>query len=295
MAETIGYLGLGAMGAPMVRNLLAAGHPVAVYDPEPERVAALAAEGARPAGNPAAVAREAELILVCVTSGQAMEAAVTGPEGIVAGCREGQVVVDMTTNSPTICRRVAEALAPHGVALVDAPISGGPPRAAEATLSIMAGGPAAAFARCLPVLRRLGAQINHIGGHVGAGAQAKLVNQVIYGLNLLAVAEGYALAEKAGLDLEALTRALQGGLAHSDVLDIKAPKVMQRDFSPVGPVWMLKKDLGYVAEAMASLGVRLPAVEHLRELIATLSGQGHDDLDQLAILHLYEQWAGIDR
>jgi len=293
MAERLGFIGLGLMGTPMTRNLLRAGHAVTVWNRTRAKAEALAAEGARVAASPAAVARGANIVLACLADAAAVEAVVTGPEGVLAGIGPGQVFVDLSTNSPPVSARLAAALAGRGAQMLDAPVSGGDVGAAAGTLSIMAGGPAAAFRRCLPVLEVLGGRITHMGEAVGAGGYAKLANQIMVGIHLAALGEALVFGAKAGLDPRRLAGALAGGLANSEVLRVKLPKVLSGDFAPGGRVATQLKDLDYVAESLAAMDFELPVAGLVRELYRELAAAGHADEDHSAIVRLCEARAGV--
>src|SRR5690606_28498595 len=217
----IGFIGLGTMGAPMARRLVEAGHDVTVHSRTREREEPLAALGAKRAASPRACAEGAELVVTMVSDTPDVQAVVLGEQGAALGMERGSVLVDMSTIAPATTRRIAAALAEHGVAMLDAPVSGGSEGAERGTLSIMVGGEAAALERARPALEVLGTTITHVGPS-GAGQVAKAVNQTIIAGTYAAVAEGMALALAAGIDVEAALRALGGGAAGSWVLENRA-------------------------------------------------------------------------
>lgn len=294
MAERLGFLGLGIMGTPMTENLLKAGFAVTVFDTDQAKVEAAAAHGATPANSPAEVARESDIILACLPNAEVVEAVVTGADGILAGCREGQVFVDMTTSYPAASAALATRLSRSGVAMLDAPVSGGSGGAREGTLSIMAGGDPVVYARCLPVLEAMGRRITLMGAEVGMGGYAKLTNQIMVSMHLASVAEGLTFAAKAGLDMEKLIPALEAGWANSTVLNVKAPKVLERDFDPVGTVRVQHKDLTYILKAEEELGISLPYCKEIHAQYQMLIDQGKEGLDQMALIHLFEAMAGVE-
>jgi 3-hydroxyisobutyrate dehydrogenase-like beta-hydroxyacid dehydrogenase len=294
MMERIGFLGLGIMGGPMTRNLLQAGFAVTVFDPDATKVAAVAQAGAQAAPNAAAVARQADVVVACLPSAAIVEQAVAGPGGILEGCRDAQVFVDTTTSYPAASQRVAALLAPRGVAMLDAPVSGGNRGAEEGTLSIMVGGPATAFQRCLPVLEAMGQRITLIGEQVGAGGYAKLTNQIMVSIHLASVAEAFTFAQKAGLDLARLVPALEAGWANSKVLNVKAPKILTRDYSPTGTVRIQHKDLSYINRTAADLGLELQLSPQIQAMYQSLIDAGQEGLDQMALIKIWEQAAGVE-
>jgi len=297
--ETIGFIGLGAMGLPMAHNLLKAGFTVTGYDTGPARMTAHRDHGGAISENPADVARRSEIIITCLPSGKVVDTVVNGgddlPEGtgesIVEGCRPGQVLVDMTTNYPKDSASLAKMLAGRGVDMLDAPISGGDTGAVEGTLSIMVGGSREVFERCLPAFNAMGSQVTLLGDAVGAGGHAKLANQIMVYVNLASVMEALTYAAKAGVDVEKLIPALEAGHASSVLLNIKGRKALARDFSPVGPIWMAQKDLTYVGRAMEEMGFQLPFASQVQAMMTELARRGREGEDQAALIELFEEMA----
>ena len=287
--ERIGFLGLGIMGAPMTRNLIDAGFSVTVFDVDSAKVAAMQQAGATSAGSPASVAGETDIVVACLPSADVVEQAVNGPDGIIEGCRDGQVFVDTTTSFPAASQRVAEQLGTRGVAMLDAPVSGGRKGAEEAELSIMVGGPAAVFERCRPLLEAMGKRITLMGEEVGAGGYAKLTNQIMVSIHLASVAEAFTFARKAGVDLEKLVPALEAGWANSTVLNVKAPKVLANDYTPVGTVRIQHKDLSYVRRTASDLGMELKLCPQIEAMYEELIASGQERLDQMALIQIWEQ------
>ncbi len=294
MKEKVGYLGLGVMGTPMVRNLLRAGYPVVAWNRTRSKAEALAAEGAEVAGTPAEAAREATVLIACLGDAAAVEEVVTGGGGLLEAVGPGQVFIDMTTNSPPVSIRLARLLEEKGAGMLDAPVSGGDVGAIEGTLSIMVGGEPELFRRCLPLLEVLGGRVTLMGETVGAGGYAKLANQIMVAIHLAAMGEALVFGAKAGLDLNKLVPALQAGWANSTVLGVKAPKVLERDFTPVGTVAVQHKDLSYITRSMDDLGISLPFSNQLREMYAELIEQDKAGIDQMALIHLFEDMADVE-
>jgi 2-hydroxy-3-oxopropionate reductase len=292
--EKLGFLGLGIMGGPMTKNLLKAGFAVTVFDVDSARVQVAVGQGARAAASPAGVARQSDIILACLPSAEIVEQSVSGKGGILEGCRKGQVFVDHTTNFPASSIAVAEKLAAKGVDMLDAPVSGGNMGAEQAALSIMVGGKAAVFERCLPVLNALGKRVVLMGEQVGAGGYAKLVNQIMVSIHLASVAEAFVFAKKAGLDLKKLVSVLEAGWANSTVLNVKAPKILNNDYAPVGTCKIMQKDLSYITRAAAKMGVPVPFSEQVLDMYELLIEQGKGGVDQMALVHLLATEAGVD-
>lgn len=326
--DRVGVLGLGGMGGPMAARLIRAGFDVTVYDPVPASTERFAGLGARVAASAAEVVRLSEITVTSLPSADVLEAVASevadelGPGGSAdigdgANSRSAnsgpansgaansgpatndsvasesvdrpKFLIDTTTSYPEASIRAAAMLASVGVGMLDAPVSGGRQGATDGTLSIMIGGPSEALEACGPVLAELGTTITHFGEAVGAGGYAKLANQIIVSLHHSALAEAFAFAERAGLDLSQLVPALQAGWAASTVLDVKASKMIDKDYSPIGTVAIQDKDLTYILEAAKGLGVDLPASELVKDQFGGLLDQGFGGEDQIALLHLYSQ------
>ena len=269
----IGVIGLGIMGRPMARNLLRAGHEVTVWNRSRPGIDALLADGAAEAGSAREVAERCDIVITMVGDSPDVEEIALGPGGIIEGAHEGLVHIDMSTISPEVTRHIAARLAEAGVSMLDAPVSGGEQGAINATLSIMAGGEEAVFARCRPVFEALGTTIVYCGPS-GSGQLVKLCNQVIVGLNNLAVCEALVLCQKAGVDPERMLQAVSAGAASSWAVTNLAPKMLAGDFRPGFKVAHQEKDLRHALEAAESAGAQLPGTALVRELFAALSDSG---------------------
>lgn len=258
-APRIGFIGLGLMGVPMARRLLAAGFTLAVWNRSPAKSAQLAAQGARVADSPAALARECDVVMLCVADTAAVADVVFGVDGVAAGGGAGKLLVDFSSILPAATRDYAARLQSRcGMRWIDAPVSGGVPGAEQGTLAIMAGGDAADIERVRPLLALLSARCTHMGP-VGSGQVAKICNQMIVGLNALAIAEAVALAEQAGVDAARLPEALAGGFADSKPLQILAPRMATRTFEPVAwKVRTLLKDLDNAGVLARECAMELP-------------------------------------
>jgi 3-hydroxyisobutyrate dehydrogenase len=291
--DRVGFVGLGTMGAAMARNVAAAGFPLTVWNRTRDRAKALSDVGAIEARSPADVARASDVVVSCVSDTPDVEAVLFGEGGVAEGARRGQLVIDCSTISPSATRDFAARLEPLGVALVDAPVSGGSEGATNATLTIFVGGDAAQVERAKPVLAAMGKTITHVGP-VGAGQAVKAVNQVILAGAYLGVAEGIVLAIKAGLDVEQVVAALSGGAAQSWVLANRSGRMIANDY-PLGfKVALHRKDLGIALELARETGSVLPVAALCEQLEAGLIGRGHADEDLSAVARSIRELSGLD-
>ena len=286
----VGIIGLGIMGAPMARNLLRAGHPLTVHTRTRARAAGLLADGAAWADSPAALAAAVDAVVTMLPDTPAVEAVMAGPDGVLAGARAGLLAIDMSTIDPAAARALAERAAETGVALLDAPVSGGEQGAIAGTLSIMVGGAAAAFDRAGPLFAALGKRVTYMGGP-GQGQMTKLVNQVVGAGTLAAVAEGVLLAAGAGLDPAAVVEAVGGGAAASWMLAEQAPRMQRRDFAPGFMVRLQQKDLRLALASAERLGVPLPLTAVVQLLFTAVEARGGGELGTQAILTALEALA----
>jgi 2-hydroxy-3-oxopropionate reductase len=289
----IGFIGLGIMGKPMSKNLLKAGHRLVVCDINEAAVEELKQAGAEVGVSPKDVAAKANIIITMLPNSPEVKAVVLGKDGVVEGAQKGSIVVDMSSIAPLVSREVSEALAQKGIRMLDAPVSGGQPKAIDGTLSIMVGGRQADFDEILPIFKAMGSSAVLTGG-VGAGNVTKLANQIIVALNIAAVSEALVMATKAGVDPELVYKAIRGGLAGSTVLDAKAPLMMDRKFNPGFRINLHIKDLGNVLETSHGIGVPLPLCAAVMEIMQALKVDGMGDLDHGAILRFYEKLAQVE-
>lgn len=291
MEPRIGFVGLGVMGRPMARNLLAAGYKLTVYARRPEAAQPLLASGATLAESPADVARSSDIAFTMVTNTADVEQVVLGEQGLIHGAAPGAVIVDCSTISPGATRRMAETLRARGIEMLDAPVSGGESGAVQGTLSIMAGGRPEVFARVRPVLERLGKTIVHVGGN-GAGQVAKAVNQLILVTSLEACAEGLALARRCGVDPGKVREALLGGFAASRVLDVMGKRMVEGDFDPGVEARWHWKDMQLVMELAADVGLAIPAASIASQNYNALMGAGGARRDTSLLVKIIEREAG---
>lgn len=270
----LGFIGTGIMGRPMASNLLRAGYDLTVFNRTPEKARELIELGARLAGSPREVAEVAEVVITIVTDAPAVREVVTGPEGALLGLKQNDVLIDMSTIDPATERELKESLGEKGAHLLDAPVSGGDVGAREGTLAIMVGGEEEVFRRVQPILQVMGATITFCG-EVGLGQLAKLCNQVLVSVNLLAVCEALALARKNGLDPAVMLKATMGGAAGSWQLSNLGPRIVEQDFDPGFMVDLMQKDLDIVLRTAFSSSSCLPAtalVHHLFNSLQANSG-----------------------
>ncbi len=296
---TIGFVGPGIMGGPMIANLVKAGHTVRALGRSEASWRRVDEAGAERASDLAAVASGAEVVITMLPDGPDVRAAVLGDKGDGAGAlaavlRSGQVLVDMSTISPAVSREIADVLGERGVAALDAPVSGGEAGAIEGTLSIMVGGEAAVLDGVRPILEVLGNTITHVGP-AGSGQLTKAANQLIVATNIGAVAEAIVFLESAGVDLAAALSAIGGGLAGSTVLQRKRDAFLTGDFKPGFRIALHDKDLGIVAGAVREQGLSLPVTALITQLVAALRARGDGDLDHSALLKLARELNGMRR
>lgn len=293
MAEQVGFIGLGIMGRGMTRNLLKAGFDVTVWNRTASKMDELAAEGAQKAASPAELASLCDIIITCVSDTPDVEQVILGESGVIERVRPGSLVIDMSTISPKATRAIAAKLREKGVAMLDAPVSGGSEGAARGTLSIMVGGAAADFERAMPVFQAMGKTITHVGVQ-GAGQMVKLVNQVLVVVNMLAAGEALLLAQAGGLDLEKTVNAVAGGAAGSWMWSNRAPQVIRRDWRPGFTIDLQQKDLRLALEAAEELGIPLIATAIVSNFYRTLQTAGLGSEGNHALVKALERLAGIE-
>ena len=288
--QRVGLIGLGLMGKPMARNLAAAGAQMTVASRSPGPVEELAAEGMAPADSARAVAEACDIVIVMVTDTPSAQKVIAGPDGVIDGLTPGKQVIDMGTTAVKATRELAEKVQAEGCEWVDAPVSGGSIGATEGTLTIMAGGAEPAMDRAAPLLAVLGRRHTCIGA-AGAGQVAKAVNQNIVGLTIAAVAEGMALARKAGVDPAKVREALnvEGGFAQSRIMEIHGQRMIDGAFEPGGRVTVQHKDVHQGLELAEQVGVRLPSLERNVELWDAMIEKGWGGLDHAALIKLIEE------
>ncbi len=293
MSKKIGFIGLGIMGKPMSKNLLKAGYDVTVCDINAAAVAEVVALGAKSAATPKDVAAVTDIIITMLPNSPQVKTVVLGANGVIEGARPSTLVVDMSSIAPLAAQEVAKALAEKGIRMLDAPVSGGEPKAIDATLSIMVGGDAESFEEALPILKCVGASAVRVGD-IGAGNVTKLANQVVVALNIAALSEAMTLATKAGVDPELVFNAIKGGLAGSTVMNAKAPLIIDRKFDPGFRINLHIKDLNNAIETAHDVGVPLPLTAGVMEIMQALKIDGCGENDHGALVKYYEKLAKVE-
>ena len=288
----IGFIGLGIMGKPMAKNLLKAGHMLVVYDILAAPVRELVEAGATAGESPKDVASRSELIITMLPNSPHVKQAVLGKNGVIEGAKSGSVLVDMSSIAPLMSREVSAALAGKGIEMLDAPVSGGEPKAIDGTLAIMVGGKEAVFEKVIDVLLKMGASAV-LCGEIGAGNVTKLANQIIVALNIAAMSEAFVLATKAGVDPERVFNAIKGGLAGSTVLNAKAPMVLEGNYKPGFRIELHIKDLQNALDTAHETGVPIPLTSQVMEMMQALKVDGKQTEDHCGLIQFYERLAGI--
>ena len=290
----VAFIGLGIMGRPMALNLLKAGHSVFVHGRRPESMAPLAQAGCNGCASMAEAAAQAEVTIIMVSDTHDVKQVLFAEGGVAAGAQPGSVVVDMSTISPTATQRYAERLAERGVAMLDAPVSGGDVGAINATLSIMVGGKPDVFERVKPLFEALGKNIVLVGDH-GAGQVAKACNQIVVAVTIEAVAEALTFARQSGVDPAKVRDALMGGFAASRILEVHGKRMLDNNYQPGFKTRLHQKDMNIVMETAKELGLALPAsalvMQHMNALMAT----GDAELDSSAVMKVVERISGVVR
>ncbi|MGG5888353.1 NAD(P)-dependent oxidoreductase [Falsiroseomonas sp. HC035] len=291
----VAFIGLGVMGAAMAANLARAGYALAIHNRSRGKAEALEAAGARWAATPAEAARGARFVALCLPDTPDVEAVLFGPDGVAQGAAPGTVVVDFSTISASAAAGFAARLAREtGAVLLDSPVSGGPKGALDGTLTCMVGGDADAFARAEPCFRAMGKTLTHLGP-AGSGQVCKSANQLIVATTMLAVAEALALGAKAGLDGEAMRRALRGGSAASFVMENHATRMLAGNFAPGFRAELMRKDLRLSATAMRDNAVFAPATALAAQMLEALVQSGRGGLDSSAVGALVAELSGVRR
>ncbi|MBT2720025.1 2-hydroxy-3-oxopropionate reductase [Bacillus sp. ISL-46] len=293
MAQKVGFIGLGIMGKPMALNLIKAGFTLTVNDLNQDAVHQVVEAGAVAAHSAKEVAENSDVIITMLPASKHVEQVVLSENGILAGAKAGSVIIDMSSITPEVSRELAAAAAKKGVGMLDAPVSGGEPKAIDGTLAIMVGGKEDVFESVMPVLYGMGKDVILVGDH-GCGVTAKLANQIIVNLNIAAMSEALVLAAKAGIDIEKMYQAIRGGLAGSAVLDAKVPLILDRNFVAGGSIAINMKDITNVMDTAHEIGVPLPLSSQLLEIFHALKVDGKIKDDHGSIVRYYEKLANVE-
>lgn len=289
----IGFIGIGAMGKPMALNLLKAGHELFVYDVVAAAVAELVNQGAKSCQSPKELAQNVDVVITMLPNSKIVESTITGEKGLLAGARPGQVLIDMSSVSAGSTKQMAKLAREKGVGYVDAPVSGGVVGATAGTLTIMVGGEADDVQKVQPVLQVMGKNINHVGG-VGAGDSIKVVNNLLLGINMAAVAEALVLGVKSGLSPQVMLDIIKGSSGRSYALEAKGPSfILKNNFAPGFAIDLQYKDLELAAETAKSLGTPLPLGTMAQQIfeMARAKGLGREDIS--AVIKVWEELVGV--
>jgi len=290
--KRIGFIGLGIMGKPMAKNLLKAGFSLTVYDIASSPVQELVEAGARAGTSAKDVSQNSEIVITMLPNSPEVRQVVLGEDGVLAGAKPGTILIDMSSIVPLASREISQKALEKGVIMLDAPVSGGEPKAIEGTLAIMVGGPENAFMQVKDILKVMGASVTRVG-EIGSGNITKLANQIIVALNIAAMSEAMVLATKAGVDPEKVFQAIRGGLAGSAVLEAKMPMVLQGNFKPGFRIELHFKDMLNVLDTAHQLGVPIPLSGTILEIMQALKVGGRGKDDHSAIVTFYEQLAKV--
>lgn len=289
----IGFIGLGIMGKPMCKNVMKVGYQVVILDRRAEITAEFTAAGAEAARTPKEVAERSDVIITMLPNSPQVKEVVLAENGIIDGAKPGTVVIDMSSIAPLVSQEIARKLADKAIDMLDAPVSGGEPKAIEGTLSVMVGGKQDIYDKCYDVMKSMAASVVRTGD-IGAGNVTKLANQVIVALNIAAMSEALVLASKAGVEPNLVYQAIRGGLAGSNVLDAKVPLVMDRKFDPGFRINLHIKDLLNVLETSHEVGVPLPLTSAVMEIMQALKIDDMGENDHGSIVRYYEKLAKVE-
>lgn len=285
--KKIGFIGLGIMGKPMARNLMKAGYEVVVFNRSQQKVEELAKEGATGAKSIQEVAESCSTIITMLPDGPDVKQVVLGEEGISSYAKPGTLLIDMSSIAPEISKEIGTVLSQKGIRMLDAPVSGGEPKAVDGTLAIMAGGEEADFEEAAPIFDILGSS-KILVGPLGSGNTCKLANQVIVAANIAALSEGMMLAKKAGADPTKVFEAIRGGLAGSTVMNAKMPMILEHNYQPGFKIDLHIKDLKNAQETGEAVSSPMPLTNKVQEMFKLLSSQGEGQLDHSALAKYYE-------
>jgi len=288
----IGFIGLGIMGRPMAKNLLKAGYSLVVYD-KFAKVDDLVALGAKAGQSNKDVAAQSDIIITMLPNSPDVKDAVLGQNGVLEGAKAGAIFVDMSSIAPGASQEICAAVKAKGIVMLDAPVSGGEPKAIEGTLAIMVGGDAQAFETVKPILEKMGTSVVLVGD-IGAGNVTKLANQIIVALNIAAVSEAFVLATKAGVNPEAVFNAIKGGLAGSTVMNAKVPMILEGNFKPGFRIELHIKDLQNALDTAHALNVPVPLTANVMETLQALKIDEMATSDHSAIVRFYEKLAKVE-
>lgn len=288
----IGFIGLGIMGKPMSKNLIKAGYKLVVSGHDQSAAEELLALGAEVMEKPKEIAAVSDVIITMLPNSPQVKEVVLGKNGVIEGAKKGSVLIDMSSIAPLATREIANVLEKIGVDMLDAPVSGGEPKAVDGTISVMVGGKQEVFDKNYTIMKAMSGSVVRTGD-IGAGNATKLANQIIVAINIAAVSEAFILAEKIGVSPDLVYQAIRGGLAGSTVLDAKGTMMMDRNFQPGFRINLHMKDLTNVLETSQSLGLSLPITASVMEMMQALKADGHEAEDHSSLVKYYEKLANI--
>lgn len=286
--KKLGFIGIGTMGMPMAKNLIKTGRQVTAYDVNKNALDEIVTHGARKGSSPKDVTANCDIIITMLPNSPEVKEAVLGANSVMEGVREGQILIDMSSIAPLVSREIANTLKKKGVEMLDAPVSGGQEKAEAGTLAIMVGGRQEVFEQCKEILGVMGKSVTLLGD-IGAGGTAKLVNQVIVAINIAAVAEAMTLGKRAGIDPEGIFQAIRKGLAGSQCLEDKAPRMFQGKYAPGFKMRFHVKDLANVFQTSRELHIAMPITAQVMEMMQSLMADGHTEVDHAGLALYYEK------
>jgi 2-hydroxy-3-oxopropionate reductase len=286
----VGFIGLGIMGKPMARNLIKAGYTLVVHNRSRAAVDELSKEGAQTAASSQEVAARSEILITMLPDSPDVELVYAGEQGVFAGAKPGMLLLDMSSISPVVTRKLAREAEKRGLDLIDAPVSGGEAGAISATLSIMVGGKATAVERAMPIFQALGKNIVHVG-NAGAGQVTKAANQMVVGTTIAIVSEALVLAAKAGVDPAKVRQALLGGFAQSKILEAHGQKMLERNFKPGFRIRLHEKDMKIALATGSEYGVPLMVTSQVAQMMTAMRSMGNGDLDHSGLIKFVEELA----
>lgn len=293
MKEKIGFIGLGIMGKPMAKNLLKAGYFLTVYDIVPETIQDVVKAGAVAGISSKDIAQKSDIIITMLPNSPEVKEVVLGKDGVLEGITPGTIFIDMSSIAPLVSKEISDKVLQKGAVMLDAPVSGGEPKAIDGTLSIMVGGPKEAFDKVEHIMKVMGSSAVLVG-EIGSGNVTKLANQMIVALNIAAMSEAMVLVTKAGVDPEKVYNAIRGGLAGSTVLDAKVPLILKRNFTPGFRIELHIKDLANALNTAHEIGVPLPLSSQVFEIMQALKVDGKAKNDHGGIIQFFERIANIE-
>ncbi|MFC1562816.1 2-hydroxy-3-oxopropionate reductase [candidate division KSB1 bacterium] len=292
MMKKTGFIGVGIMGKPMVKNLLKAGYSLVVYDINAVAIEEVIEAGAKEGKSSKDVAAQSDVIITMLPNSPEVKEVVLGEEGVLEGAKPGSIIIDMSSIAPLVSKEISDKVEEKGVIMLDAPVSGGEPKAIEGTLAIMVGGPETAFEEVKEILAVMGSSVTYVG-EIGSGNTTKLANQIIVALNIAAMSEAMVLAAKAGVKPEKVYNAIRSGLAGSTVLDAKMSMILEGNFKPGFRIGLHIKDMLNALETAHELCVPLPLSSQILEIMQALKVDGKAVDDHCGIVQFYEKLAKI--